>query len=106
MIVKVVEYFREGRWSFYPGETFHAEALEAERGVAMERVTYWVSTGHLEITEDGDPTPDPLAGDTFEDLMVRAGEQQGGVVEAEGSVVENAALEGLAEHPPSPTMTA
>ena len=98
MIVKVVHFFSEGRWSFYPGETFHAESLEAERDMPMERVNYHRDIGRFEVTEDGDPEPGALADGAFEDLMEGAGRE--GEVSSEGFVPE-----GLAETGPHPTMT-
>lgn len=55
MIIKVNAYFREGSFSYYPGETFLDQDLVAERGISAERIKHHISLGHMEPTADADP---------------------------------------------------
>lgn len=55
MIVKVNAYFREGAYSYYPGETFLDLDLIAQRGISAERIAHHIGLGHLEPTADADP---------------------------------------------------
>lgn len=69
MIVKVVHYFTEGRWSFYEGETFVRASIEEDRKIPSERVEHRINTGHLVVTEADDPVP-PTAGDEAMDAIL------------------------------------
>ncbi|RVT96242.1 hypothetical protein EOD42_14110 [Rhodovarius crocodyli] len=98
MIVMIKSYFREGRWSFYEGETFHAEAMCDERGIAMDDFQKHVALGEVEVTEDNDPAADPLADDV---LLAVAGAAIPGVAPER----DEGAEQPLAEDAPPSTMT-
>lgn len=55
MIIKVNEYFREGRFSFYPGETHLVADLIEHRGWTPDMVEAHRGRGSITATDDVAP---------------------------------------------------
>lgn len=76
MIVKVIAYFREGAFSYYPGETHHDADLTAQRDFSPERIQQHLERGHLEQTGDADPQASPVSEGHLQAAMAATGAEE------------------------------